>query len=778
MSEKEHRGMKFLSVCSGIEAASVAWKPLGWEPVAFAEIASFPADLLGHRHPEVLNLGSLLEFETWPEELLAQVDVLIGGTPCQAYSVAGARGSLSDDRGKLSLTFTHLYERIEQAAKSTGRPSPVLLWENVPGVLNTADNAFGHFLGGLAGGNGPLQPPGGRWGNIGYVRGRNHAIAWRILDAQHFGLAQRRERVFLVCCAGDGPCPRKILFETEGVRRDSPPGRESREGVTGTLSARTRGGRGLGTDFELGGGLQPISAPITTSPYADNVSRESNLIPVGIPEIARCVTTGEAARQDYETCTIIPFPANLSGTNCPPSSGQNVSPTIQSKNPTAIAYDLNQVTSPANRSNPQSGAPCHTLPSNGVPPMVVFPPEPIAFSGRSRGDDGRGYDRPPNVTGDKVGALDTVKAPCVAFDLHGVLSQSVATETDIHTPLRSRQPGQFENSTTTVVSVALRGREGGCTAELGGDVANTLRAGDGGGSKGHVLAFRAAGQEGFTADDISPPVLASDGGGAGIPTVAHTLRGEGFDASEDGPGRGTPLVPFSLANLETACRNWNGNAAETNTIEKLRALRGKIGEKAFTEWGLGILDPFRASKVLRPEVHGEIFRRAPEQKHEMVNNPLSCPETGQSGPVRAVRKRERTGCSSPGRGPHEQHQHEPPKDLPELPQQAPQAKEFLRALWKASEGLGILRDALSAVQDAWRPAQSQGEYGVRRLTPRETERLQGFPDDYTLIPRAGGKLAADSPRYAAIGNSMAVPVIAWLGRRIQREVELTRGGVS
>ena len=231
--------MKYLSVCSGIEAASVAWHPLGWEPVAFSEIEPFPSAVLAHHYPTVPNLGDMTRFEEWPVELLAEVDILVGGTPCQAFSVAGLRRSLDDERGNLSLTYIKLLEAIDEQRSRAGRPPAICVWENVPGCRSTKDNFFGCFLGGLAGEDEPLQPPGKKWTDAGCVLGPKRAIAWRTLDAQHFELAQRRKRVFLVASARDGFNPASVLFEFDGVRRDSPPSREARQGAAASVGGGT-----------------------------------------------------------------------------------------------------------------------------------------------------------------------------------------------------------------------------------------------------------------------------------------------------------------------------------------------------------------------------------------------------------------------------------------------------------------------------------------------------------------------------------------------------------
>lgn len=250
--------IRFGSVCSGIEAASVAWTPLGWEPAWFSEIEKFPSSVLAHRLPNTVNLGDMTAL---PERILSgeieAPDVLCGGTPCQAFSVAGLRKSLSDDRGNLSLTFCELANAIDDYRQSIGKTPAIIFWENVPGVLNTDDGAFGCILAALAGEDDALEPAGGKWSNAGCVFGPKRAVAWRVLDAQHFGVPQRRRRVFVVACSLERANPTQILFEFEGQRRDSAPSRDQGEEVTGTLAARTSAGGFPGTDEALSGMLQP-----------------------------------------------------------------------------------------------------------------------------------------------------------------------------------------------------------------------------------------------------------------------------------------------------------------------------------------------------------------------------------------------------------------------------------------------------------------------------------------------------------------------------------------
>ncbi|SAE62336.1 BsuMI modification methylase subunit ydiP [Enterobacter hormaechei] len=234
--------MKYGSVCSGIEAASKAWEPLGWKPAWFSEIEPFPSAVLANHWPEVTNLGDMTKISDAVRTGDVEApDVLVGGTPCQAFSIAGLREGLSDDRGQLTLSYVELANAIDAKRRERGEPEAIIVWENVPGVLSSKDNAFGCFLAGLAGESCELQPAGGKWTHAGCVSGPERVIAWRILDAQFFGVAQRRRRVFVVASARKGFDPAAVLFELDSVRRDSPPHRETQKAVA-ALTAR-----GVGT---------------------------------------------------------------------------------------------------------------------------------------------------------------------------------------------------------------------------------------------------------------------------------------------------------------------------------------------------------------------------------------------------------------------------------------------------------------------------------------------------------------------------------------------------
>jgi DNA (cytosine-5)-methyltransferase 1 len=489
--------MRYLSVCSGIEAASVAWHPLGWEPLAFSEIEAFPRAVLTHHYPDTPLHGNftVLRDQPW----IADADVLVGGTPCQAFSVAGLRNSLADDRGNLTLEFVRLADAIDDLRSDAGKNPAVIVWENVPGVLSVRDNAFGCFLAALAGEDTPLLPTGGKWTNAGVVVGPKRKIAWRVLDAQYFGLAQRRRRVFVVASARKGFDPAAVLLEFEGLRRDTPPRREAGQ-VAPTIPSRSTAGGGLCTDFDCDGGV------------------------------------------------IRQWPADLA-------------PTLNA-----------------------------------------------AF-------------------GEKQGLEDK-------HALGGA--------------------GLF------VPSVSPTLRAGG--NQTGGD--------------------RPPGTDVDTADSL---------------IVTHSLRGEGFDASEDGTGRGTPLVP-----------------CEPYTL----AIRG------------------------RGDTHNLEYRQ------DGTANAILTPNGGRAGiGVGAV-------AVETGKG-----------------DAAPCVATFQQSSMKGKGTIGYDDSGIAKPVKTQMDGQMLHQHmAVRRLTPVECERLQGFPDGYTNIPWRGKPEAPDGPRYKALGNSMAVPVMRWIGRRIAAEL--------
>ncbi|WP_122498901.1 DNA cytosine methyltransferase [Pseudomonas viridiflava] len=522
-AHQQYPPLKYGSVCSGIEAATVAWHPLGMEPVWFAEIETFPSAVLAHHYPDTPNLGDMTKLAALVlSGKIAAPDVLVGGTPCQAFSVAGMRQGMLDPRGALTIKYVELADAVDHVRTSRNEPESIVVWENVPGVLSDKGNAFGCFLGALAGEDCELQPPGKRWQDAGCVYGPKRTIAWRILDAQYFGLAQRRRRVFVVASARAGFDPLEVLFEREGVRRDTAPRRgegqdvtgtapfgpalqcgcghvfaeelghygcpncEGDEGpgvtmfggipafgghslsgsiersatltakdtrldmesetffvqpsleVTGTLSARSSAGGGLGTDFELAGGLQ-VAGTLTSHAFSGGAG--------GRPEGAACghfiavagtlqangKAAGSATQQDAESGLLV-----VHGTQDPDV--------------------LREMAHPLGRNGGQENVLAFTCKDHGADAGAVSPT--LRAMGHGASHANAGGQVAVCITGD---VTHTLKAE--GFD--------------------GSEDGTGRGQ--PIVSISLRGREGGATAEVGDELGNTLRASSGGGDKAHAL---------------------------------------------------------------------------------------------------------------------------------------------------------------------------------------------------------------------------------------------------------------------------------------------------
>ena len=226
--------MKYLSVCAGIEAATCAWHHMGWKPEAFSEIEPFPSAVLAHHYPDTPNLGDMTKYKEWN---LGAIDLLVGGTPCQSFSVAGLRKGLADPRGNLALVYLGIADLFKPKW---------IVWENVPGVLSSnGGRDFGSFLGALA--------------QLGY------GFAYRVLDAQWFGVAQRRKRVFVVGYLGDWRPAAAVLFESSSLSGNPKPSREKGEDPSGrsTVGTITRSwSKGLGHNSQDEMAImQPVGVP-------------------------------------------------------------------------------------------------------------------------------------------------------------------------------------------------------------------------------------------------------------------------------------------------------------------------------------------------------------------------------------------------------------------------------------------------------------------------------------------------------------------------------------
>ncbi|EMC3960835.1 DNA cytosine methyltransferase [Pseudomonas aeruginosa] len=415
------------SVCSGIEAASVAWHMLGFRASWFAEIEPFPSAVLAHRWPAVPNLGDMTKLAR--EVLLGIIAaplILVGGTPCQDFSVAGMRAGLAGERGALTMKFVELADAIDHV-----RPDGdecVVVWENVPGVLSDKGNAFGNFLAALVGESEALEPSGPRWTNAGCVYGPRRAAAWRVLDAQYFGLAQRRKRVFVVASARADFDPAAVLLEREGLRRDHPPRRGEGQDLAGRAPFGPALQCGCGYLFDLS--LGQWGCPNCESDEGPAVEVMAGVPAFGGENQSRSLfqagaLTAHGVRNDFASETFCVVPA-VAGTLRSSDGGSDVdhaaanhlvAGTLQANGKAAgsatqqdaesgllvvhgtqdpdvvqdcahtlgrnhgqenAVFDPNQITSVTNRSQPTPGL-CHTLPASSQPP--------IAFSCKDYGAD-------------------------------------------------------------------------------------------------------------------------------------------------------------------------------------------------------------------------------------------------------------------------------------------------------------------------------------------------------------------------------------------------------
>jgi len=394
--------MKFLSVCSGIEAASVAWNPLGWEAEAFSEIEPFPCQVLKHHYPNVPNLGDMTKFKEWN---LGPIDLFCGGTPCQSFSVAGLRKGLDDPRGNLMLTYLAIADKF--------RPR-WLVWENVPGVLSSNGGLdFGAFLGGL--------------GQLGY------GFAYRVLDAQYFGVAQRRKRVFVVGYLGDWRPAAAVLFERDSLCGNPAPSRKKGKGITAYAEsslAQYRPDKIGGTLKASGGVLAGGSETFVTWPaeicstlnanFGSKLGLENQHINEGAPMFVPA--TYEWHNQDSRI-----KPSEVATTLSCNADGREGN-LVQ-----VIPYDLKQVTSKENHQlSRKVGDPCHTLAKENACGSAV-----VAIQGNLIGRDSGG---PQGVGASDDGVMYTL----TKADIHGV-AQPIPIDTMNHIGRKdSHSFGDFE----------------------------------------------------------------------------------------------------------------------------------------------------------------------------------------------------------------------------------------------------------------------------------------------------------------------------------------------
>lgn len=737
-------GFKFICVCSGISAPSVAWKPRGHVPVAYAEIDPYACAVLAMRHgggrprfmpdPDLakdederrsrVNAIKALERIEWgvvvrnegdfvhmiDEPWIGDADVLVGGTPCQAFSLAGRRLSLSDDRGNLSLEFIRLANAIDDLRRAAGKPPLIVLWENVPGVFSSRDNAFGCFLAGLVGESEPLVP--GRrksWTDAGVVAGPDRVAAWRTLNAQHFRVPQRRRRVFVLARGGAGAwrVADALLPIIDSVCGHPPPSRQAGPDLAGGAEGGALG-EGGGSDEPDGRGAG--GEGVGGGPGSGRA--------LGVPDLAGTVSAKWAKRTSG--------PAGDEFRNLVPAE--------------PIPFDTTQITHPENRSRPEAGDPSPTLSRTGHPPAIAFELRQSRVC----------------VYGDETGTLDTDGFSMAVLPPDPPLAFSCKDDGrdvgEVAPTLRAMNHDKSHPNAGGQVAVFVPEKAGPLTAAMGRRSGGPAMDGMDG---GHIVAY---------APEISAPLIATTPGG-GVRTtegvesaalVAHAIRldntGGNNDPVQEGlahtlnTGKTPQAVAFSMRGRD------GENQCEPEKDDVAPALRTGGGDSS---------KPFVAVQF---QERGRPGGRSLETSEDLAYA-LTAPDGGGRAQERLVAIAEEPFAFKPS--------------------------HFTRGKDGAPSSVSptLTADADKGDQDPVVMTTA-----VRRLLPRECERLQGFPDDFTLVPWPGPTrtpedlaesvaylIAAgygdnearvlaetpDGPRYRVIGNSQAVTVMEELGLRIE-----------
>ena len=833
--------LTFGSVCSGMEAASLAWLPLGWKCAFVSEIDKTPCALLAQRFPETPNFGDMTQYKDWPD---AAIDVLVGGTPCQDLSVAGKRAGLAGERSGIFRDFVGIANKYKPR---------YIVWENVPGALSTNEGD-------------DLRAVFDAFTEIGYVCDAD------ICDAQYFGLAQRRRRLFVVCVRLDGlltqrtPTSERMAAELllqplldtwAGVLQAWCPDRSlsgyasptEQSAVFATrrmqlLEMALDGSACVKLLAALGASPLPVTAgprpsvsatPQPCDPPAPDLRTDIG----GFPSWTMAAASGRQNTGTSWSDTL----AAISNVERGSTTSTLTAATTESTICTFAAQSLSIVRYIIDLRKRSEQSPWSVDCWNLAFLLLTTLEAVTKYAGQAASD----LFGEPALRDHWRDHLD--QARVLAIDTQRCLGSGRPSGSIFSLPesLRGDSPPRRQAGERTAPTIAARTRGGGglgtdaeCDGALIPELSYALNA------HGGAHGRQDAESETF---------------------VTHALRADGFDASEDGTGRGTPLVPMAIQagalrenpdsgpdgvgvqeaiayTLEArsevhavafSCKDHGADASdlaptlramghaeshanaggqlavafqtsgncgawetgkitgaldtmtdpnshivigfghapksETNPIKALRALRDAVGEEAFSQWGLGVLAGLLPPQVLQPRLYGLGVRRPTEPKRGLVNVTLSRSQVGSSWSVRDLWEAGCEGCPPQRWQPHEQCARELGAHLSGLSQQTSPAKAFMHALWQADEGSRILREALSAVEEVWRSLADENQpahasWAVRRLTARECEALQGAPLGHTEITMRGKPLA-DGSRYKMLGNSMAVPVMRWIGERIQ-----------
>jgi DNA (cytosine-5)-methyltransferase 1 len=456
--------LKYLSVCSGIEAATVAWHPLGWQAVGFSEIEKFPSQVLAHHYPNVPNFGDMTKFKEW--NLESNIDVFVGGTPCQSFSVAGLRKGLDDPRGNLMLTYLAIADKL--------RPR-WLVWENVPGVLSSnGGKDFGTFLGGL--------------GELGY------GFAYRVLDAQYFGVAQRRRRVFVVGYLGDWRRAAAVLFERHSLSGNPAPRRQKGKSVTASI--------GTGIESSLDCGVE-LTGPLSARDYKDAGTDGMN------KNSAKMIPVTKA------------WPAEITSSLCASDGPKGVSD--------QYAHEGKLIAMAHGQGGAEIGIDrCPTLTCvHEAPIAAYFPTQPIALAentiGRQpeNGGNGDGFtDGGPMYTLNATG-VHGVAQP-ISFDMAQITSKVNGTRVEPGLPVSTMAKG----SQMHVALSVYENHPADSRVQEMGEVCSTVtsRWGTGGGNTPMVSAVGTDLYNGAITGDVAATMSThgSDSGGSG-PTVMQQM---------------------------------------------------------------------------------------------------------------------------------------------------------------------------------------------------------------------------------------------------------------
>lgn len=661
--------LTYLSVCDGIGAAHLAFSEQGWVCAGMSEIDESARAVLKWHYPGVPLHGDFRKLIADPPD----VGALCGGTPCQAFSVAGKRESMADERGNLTLQFVLLANAIDALRRFAGKPGIWIMWENVPGVLSTSDNAFGCFLGALCGSGAAIHAPKERsWPNAGVVDGPIRSAAWRVFDAQHFGLAQRRKRVFLLARAGTGAftCADALLPLIQCRAWHPAPGRTQGQGTPiATAPSLTASGRGVSRTGESRG--QDPLVPV-------------DLDPVLAPTLLNNgMAAGSATQQDAQNGALIVH--TLRG------DGFDASEDGTGRGTPLIAATLS-AQPPSRRNGGSHPTPGHLVMSTGqANSEIVNDGEPSLTCNHE----------PPILLRMREGCAGGGKGPLLSEDQS--LTLATANDQVLALPSSRRQGAigadpairdlaeERSSERDTPIAFALRGRDEGAQPEVSTDgKVSALRAADGGSTRDMV--------------DIAFQGNASHTNSMNPGPVAPTLD----KGKTDGMA-----VAFTVHSDNSCAMRGNGDAQVAIETELARAL-DTTGGYAGKQGGNVVMEPAAF----------DLEQITSKANMTRVDPQLPAPTMSTNGSMHMAT-----------------------------------------------------------------------ETHVRRLTPRECERLQGFPDDYTLVPvrwylfphtetkaqfRRGqyryryvekSEPMADGPRYKMLGNSWAVPCAAYVGAQVQRCIQ-------